>query len=280
MKKGYILIMAAFLLLLFSCRQKTSNPTGPAAQNTATITVTGTVKNTPSFTMTATASATDTPAETSAATPISSPVDTMADTDTPTPTVTETITETQTEQETFTQTFTQTCTVTPSSTPTQTATDSLPPYSFESDLQGWSLDTSLAGYTALTWNNDPAYAALSTTGSAQVACNFVPTSGQGAVRVSFTNPQNLTGKTITGYIYVPADLAALSNKYQAQIGIYTTAWQNSALTLLNTAGWIQLNYTPSGVGEASVTAVRFWTKKNNASTPSWAGTIYFDEISW
>jgi hypothetical protein len=264
MKKKNIIIIFLLLLLLPVCKNKTlpSEPPFPSETVTpgqvSTSTFTPTLENTlpPTVIMTS--------------------ADTATCTETDTPTITETVTEQDTV--TFTATFTMTATATYS--PTPTATDSLPPYSFESELQGWSLDSTLGGYTGLSWNSDPTYAALSTTGSAQVTCNFVPTAGQGAIMIGFSNPQDLTGKTITGYVYVPEDLAALSNKYQIQIGIYTTAWQNSTATLLNTAGWMQISYVPSGVGESSVTAVRFWTKKNNASTPSWSGTIYFDEINW
>ena len=174
---------------------------------------------------------------------------------------------------------TNTFTYTATKTPTATNTPDIISYHFTTDLEGWVRDPRGQGFLDVTYNSDPAYSALGTTGSAQVICDFYSPLNIGLMSKNYSPTINLTGKTIKAYIYVPADLAALSPSYYADIEIHSLegSYQFGGTIDLNTAGWNLIQWAPTGVGVDAVDTVSILVGRTNPN--DWSGIIYIDEIS-
>lgn len=221
---------------------------------------------------------------------------TAVSTDADTPDMTQTAGYIQTQIEivshftrTFTATVTETLTVTSTATVTQTPVNT--PivsmiFDFENSLNGWDK----VGYGGFI-------DCVSTTGTAEV----IPYSGSycAAIRYNLTaaagvifgtydwfgistdsDPMNLTGKTITAHVWVPAALTAGPYKLQIQILSDNYAIFGHTYDLSTAAGnaWNTFTYSPSpGVGEEK-------TRRVDIELIQWGGnptdgTFYADGIT-
>jgi len=171
-------------------------------------------------------------------------------------------------------------TATPAVTPASTF------FNFATDTGGWNYETGAALNSG--YNADPVYSAAGTTGSAYVYCEFDGTYSSMYFSKNFSSPYlDLTGKIIKAYIYVPADLAALTPPYTAHITIIPTGSAggqgiaSGGYTNLDTPGWKLLQYTPSSFSNTGAGSVlRVAVGVNRTAPNDWFGTFYVDEISW
>jgi hypothetical protein len=183
----------------------------------------------------------------------------------------------------YTKTITPTVTITGTTTPTPTATTTNTPnitiYSFESGLDGWSKNSLGMGVTTVAYNTDTAYTHSGSAGSLRADSSFYSPYNLGWVSLTLSHAVNMTGKTISAWIYVPSSLAAVSSTYTAFIEIYgSNSYQTGTSYSLNTSGWVQLQYTPSGAGEDAVTKVVIVVLRTLPD--DWSGSYYLDDISW
>lgn len=186
-------------------------------------------------------------------------------------------------------------TATSSATPTATETQVASLYNFDSTLQGWEVSTysnppddGELGITGASISSAQVYAGE---GAAALTCNFTgnlgtTTTAKGAFKIDLSsNPENLTGKTITVHVYVPVVLTQPpynSAPYGAKVYVKTGdgwTWADGGWENLLTSGWNTFTFSPSGVGETDTREVGIQIGKGT-ETPDWAGTIYVDEVNW
>jgi Mannanase, galactose-binding domain-like len=268
-----LLILVGAWMASAGCRHLAS-PTFPSPFTpTPTATVAGTATWTPTHTVSPTVTNTRTVTSTATITP------------TPTVTATPTLTNTPggpTDTPTLTATVTSTPTVT--SSPTVTSTSTFAPcsasslqatYPFDTTFDCWGLDSSSTpAVTAL----DLSTTAYSGTHSMHAAVSEGGTSTNVQFELNFSTPANMTGATITAWVYVDAGLTGAGAQLFTQSG---SSWVwNSGGGVTPTAGtWTQVTWTPtwSNTGEDSTQLQRFGIQFYNMPTNA-TGNVYIDDV--
>jgi hypothetical protein len=147
------------------------------------------------------------------------------------------------------------------------------------------------------FNTDPLYIEAGA-GSVKCACSLSETSNPQQIGIffqQFSSNQNLTNRTVTIWVYVPADLAALTPScYNMDLIIQRASMTNQDTfygPALNTAGWNQVKYvipaystdTNNSTHDYHDVSIMYFAIENNTSPTlpaPWSGAIYFDELSW
>jgi hypothetical protein len=160
-------------------------------------------------------------------------------------------------------------------------------YSFDSSLQGWD-STGIANET-LSFNTDANYIKA---GGGSVKCSVALSSGGPKVAVfhkSFVTNQDMTSRTVTLWVYVPAALSAAG--YFIDLNIKRSSMVNEDTIYgqaLNTSGWKSCTFaipaysTDTGGAHdySDVTMMYFIVENIGGTETDWAGDMYFDELSW
>ena len=163
-------------------------------------------------------------------------------------------------------------------------------YSFDSSLDGWSSNGTSG--ESLSINTNTTYVEAGT-GSAKCICSLGALPAKIAILYQyFPGYVNLTSRTVTIWVYVPVDLAAMNPGFYLDLWYRRDSqpgWEWKPGYTLNTAGWVKETYTfPPYSTDSSyntydfhdVSAMYFAVENNMASPADWNGTIYFDELSW
>lgn len=152
-------------------------------------------------------------------------------------------------------------------------------FDFETDHEGWVTENS----NMTTEHNTDANYIYHGVGSIAGHCNITgadPDTARVVFRYGPVDPIDFTGRTLEFHVYIPDSLASLSNKYGSKLWLYTTGWVEIEGPEIDTAGWNAFTFTPSGVGEESVTVVAIQIYKNDGTEDDWSGDIYFDYFNW
>ena len=200
-----------------------------------------------------------------------------------------TATPTMTATPNWTATATPSITPSPSATPSATQTPIVcgPDWGFDDGtVQGWQRDTVYdAGFTSIAASSTQVFSGVD---SLQLNADFhqVSASTQGGVVsvVGLANgfPRDLTGRTVTAKIYVPAGMSPLSTPNGAFIYVKTGAgytWNQGAWTNLVTySAWVNLSFSMASVSNpADVRELGIKVGLAGAA-PDWSGTLYLDHI--
>lgn len=254
--------------ILPGCRT-IATPTFPAT-NTPVLTSTPTFTSTPVLTPTPTFTKTNSPTPTNTGTFTFSP--------TPgSPTSTPTITNTSTNTDTPTITNTPApATNTPTFVPCN-ATSVQTTYTFDTTFDCWHLDSSSNSVVSLLdISNSVKH---SGTGSMQAVVTEPASSTNVQMDLVYSPAANLTGVTITAWVYVDPSLAGASVQVFTQSGSGWT-WNSGGWTTPTGGTWTQVTWTPpfSTAGEDSTQVqqigFQFYGVPANAS-----GNIYIDDVS-
>jgi hypothetical protein len=253
-----------------------TNTTIPGATDTSTLTVTmtATVTATPTatntLTSTATASSTATPTTTSTPTNSNTTIPGATDTSTLTMTMTATVTSTPTATVTTTPTLTAQPTSTSCSGTFQTA------YTFDTNLECWALDSvSLPAVTAFDLSSSNV---TQGTGSLHVAFSQPATALNIQLQQTYATPADLSGRTITAWVYVDATMQGGGVQFFCQSGGWS--WSNSAGVYLGAAQvdkWIQISWAIAGTDTTLVDqiGIQFYGIPGSAT-----GNLYVDNIAF
>ncbi|HRU39299.1 MAG TPA: hypothetical protein P5511_05435, partial [Candidatus Goldiibacteriota bacterium] len=102
---------------------------------------------------------------------------------------------------------------------------------------------------------------------------------------------NMTGRTITFHIYVPAGLVDTTNPYGVKVYAQNKSWQWKDMWFnITGSGWQTYSWNVSGAyntcqwtdcnDATEVIQIGVEITKSNASSPDFTGTLYFDEIAY
>lgn len=166
-------------------------------------------------------------------------------------------------------------------------------YNFDTSLEYWN-SNGLSSET-LSINTDSNYIKEGA-GSIKCACTLSETSSPAKIGILykvFVANQDITNRTVTIWVYVPASLASLSPGYFLYLNIERVSLPSRVDTYygatLNTAGWTQVKIafsaystdTSNVTHDFSDVQMMYFSVENSIQTPAdWTGDIYFDELSW
>ena len=178
----------------------------------------------------------------------------------------------------------------------QSNTEPLPAsvfYDFDVSLDGW--ESNGISNETLSYNTD---ANFIKTGAGSVKCSVTlsyadTTPKIGLLYQNFVSNQNLSNRTVTIWVYVPATLAATNPGYYLNLNVKRQSMGINIDTFygigLGTAGWNKVTYEiPAYSTDAGnvthdysdVQMMYFAVEKSYQTPANWTGDIYFDELSW
>jgi hypothetical protein len=167
-------------------------------------------------------------------------------------------------------------------------------YGFDAvnDLELWKHSTSSNVVLSLSTEEVKA-------GAESIKCVCTPLSKNTSTTVLyqyFSTYANLTNRTVTIWVYVPAGLAAKSPGYYIDLWVQRPDVSSSPEChygpALNTAGWNEVKFVFKAYSTDPLDGtthdyqdvqVMYFAVENlvNGETPGdWSGTIYLDELSW
>ncbi len=192
-----------------------------------------------------------------------------------------------------------TATNTPVSTATNTPVPATPiEFHFTNDVEGWDVTCCQSWHSEQGLNilSHDALNGHAANGCLSANANFIPGTGNtvtanGNVEYIFSTYQDLTGKTITAWIYVPQSMAD-KDSYNAQVYIKNDdqvgcnwCYSSGGWTNLYDTGWVQITAAVNSMsGTADETQVKFIgiqvLKASNTSDPAYdfTGAVLFDDI--
>jgi hypothetical protein len=126
--------------------------------------------------------------------------------------------------------------------------------------------------------------------------NFTAANTKGDISVNFAGtPENLTGETVSGYVYIPADFVGAGESYQYAIYVQSApeyGWDAGPYGTFSASGWQQVSFTIPAAGAGGklsggdyvtrIVQVGIQIYENGAQTayPAANETIYFDDFTW
>jgi len=159
-----------------------------------------------------------------------------------------------------------------SSEPDSTSTLT-PWFSFDAGLEDWYAEN--PGLMTLTYTDVTKYAG---TGAIKAACIFPDASDRIVFRKDFSTAVDVENNTITFKVYVPADLAGLTVKYQSVLWYEKYSnWRTVAGPQVTTSGWSDFSFYFSGYSPMTTTVLALEIKRP-ATGDAWSGDLYFDHI--
>ncbi|MBP7792534.1 MAG: hypothetical protein KA120_05670 [Candidatus Goldbacteria bacterium] len=170
------------------------------------------------------------------------------------------------------------------STEVPTATEVPVPvlYPFDTDqTDDWALGDDPA-FSDLTYNSEEGHTAP---GCMQVTGDFTTPGAKGEVQRFLGSETNFTGKTITAWINIPADLVQPSTPYGVQIFVQDESYGWDAEWFNITAsGWQKYEWVlPDSLGQdiTKIIQVGIQVTAGDTSEPVTSTvTILFDDITW
>ncbi len=179
---------------------------------------------------------------------------------------------------TSTPTSTVTTTLTATNTPVPcTSAAFLSDYTFDYGLQCWSTsDSPLSGVTG-SYSTTLVHSGI---GAFEATAPFSGT-GTAEIDIHFASQANLTGDTITAWVYVDAPVTAGGGGY-AQLFVQSgsgNVWESGGTISLSASQWVQLTFTPnwaaSGENASQVQVLGIQVGSGSSAT---AGHIYLDDV--
>ena len=158
---------------------------------------------------------------------------------------------------------------------------SLGSYYFDYNNDAW-INGGCSGTQMITHNTDTNYV-HSGTGSLKVSADLTGRNCAASAYVEFPDAVDMTGKTVSVWILVPQVIADSSPGYHMIVGLDASVdflYINSNTITLS--GWVNVQVPiPLGIGEDEVYGVLVAICKDDTlNSVSWAGDIYYDDISW
>ena len=166
-------------------------------------------------------------------------------------------------------------------------TETFPPFAFEITCQDW-VNLSAAGYqgvTSVEQTNTKTY--NNSLGALELNCSLIAgdadknRGGAACSDLAPNNLVNLTGKTLSCYLYCPTGIVPLTMRFFIQSGDY---WDFSAAPdqVISTANQWTLIQAAATVfsGDADITQVRIIGLMIDANNPTYNGPLYLDEVNW
>ena len=170
-------------------------------------------------------------------------------------------------------------------TPTITVTTVQSYYGFDDgSLEGWTIGgwggPSACAANAASVTNTPVHS-----GAYSIKLDYSLTSScdQAVLSLTFSQPVDLTGKSIVAHLWAPASLVGNGTQYYENMGITGSQGEETdanPLTITASGSWQLVSWSPSLAGEEAVTQISIIIGKISGTSPDTSGLVYIDDIVW